>query len=79
MTHIKSQKETVVDNEYHEQINQDILKKKIEYSQKMLRKAIINYNNLIEAHVLKNDYTVECYDMEIEIWTRQLDLLQNRK
>ena len=65
-------------NEYYNKINQEILKQKIEYAQKQLRNAKIKYNNLIEACVLVGDYTVECYEMEINVWTRQLEKLKNK-
>ena len=73
MSRMYSEKET--DDNYNK-INQDILKQKIEYAQKKLRKAIIKYNNIIEARVLIDDYIVECYEMEVQLWTNQLEQLK---
>jgi len=62
--------------DHYDKINPSILKQKIEYVQKKLRKSTIKYNNIIEACVLVDDYIVECYEMEVQIWTNQLELLK---
>jgi hypothetical protein len=63
-------------NDHYDKINQRILKQKIEYAQKKVRKAIIKYNNIAEACVLVDDYIVECYEMEVQVWTNQLEQLK---
>ena len=75
----ESESQTVLEsNQYDEKINQEILNQQIEYVQKKLRKAKIKYNNLIESCILISDYTIECYEMEIDMWTNQLVKLYNK-